>query len=282
MKALFTVASKEFNDGLRNRWLLSITVIFAALAIGLSYFSASVSGSEATLALTTLIASLASLAVVIIPLIALLLSYDSFIGEQENGTLLLLITYPLSKSQLLLGKFIGQGSIIALATLLGFGSAAVLLLVQQHELVMLSAVLTSFTVFITSAILLGLSFTAIAFIISLSVSEKSKAAGIALMLWFLFALAFDLALLALLVGSDNYISQNTLTQLMMLNPADIFRLINLSIIDNSATLDNIATNGVIASAIHSSLSPIYLFLTLVGWVVLPLALALFIFKKKNL
>ncbi|MCJ8318623.1 MAG: hypothetical protein MJK12_03260 [Colwellia sp.] len=35
----------------------------------------------------------------------------------------MLLTYPLSKTQLLLGKFIGQGGIIALATLLGFGAS---------------------------------------------------------------------------------------------------------------------------------------------------------------
>ena len=115
-----------------------------------------------------------------------LLSYDSFVGEQESGTLLLLLTYPLSKSQLLLGKFIGQGSIIALATFLGFGASAVLLYFKTGD----SEIISSFALFIVSAILLGLSFTAISYLISLSVSEKSKAAGFALITWFLFALAF--------------------------------------------------------------------------------------------
>ena len=66
-----------------------------------------------------------------------------------------------------------------------------------------AAVLITFGIFIISAILLGLSFTAVAYIISLLVSEKSKAAGFALITWFLFALAFDLALLALLVGIEH-------------------------------------------------------------------------------
>jgi len=272
MRQIFTVASKEFHDGLRNRWLISITLIFALLSLGLTYFGAAASGAVGVASLSTTVASLASLAVFLIPLIALLLSYDSFVGEQESGTLLLLLTYPISKSQLLLGKFIGQGSIIALATLLGFGSSAILLYVQLGDI----AVLTSFSVFIFSAILLGLSFTAMAYLISLSVSEKSKAAGFALITWFLFALAFDLVLLALLVGVEQGISQAGLTQLMMLNPADIFRLVNLSGLDSSDV------NGALAVAINASLSPGQLFTALFAWVVLPLAIAIFIFKRKTL
>lgn len=272
MKQIFTVANKEFHDGLRNRWLVSITLIFALLSVGLTYFGAAASGAVGITSLSTTVASLASLAVFLIPLIALLLSYDSFVGEQESGTLLLLLTYPLSKSQLLLGKFIGQGSIIALATLLGFGASAVLLYFQSGD----TDIFSAFGLFIVSAILLGLSFTAISYLISLSVSEKSKAAGFALITWFLFALAFDLALLALLVGVEEGVTQQGLTQLMMLNPTDIFRLVNLSGLDSSDV------NGALAVAINASLSQAQLFSALIAWVVLPLTLAIFIFRQKKL
>jgi Cu-processing system permease protein len=272
MRQIFTVANKEFHDGLRNRWLISITLIFALLSIGLTYFGAAASGAVGVTSLSTTVASLASLAVFLIPLIALLLSYDSFVGEQESGTLLLLLTYPLSKSQLLLGKFIGQGSIIALATLLGFGASAGLLYFQLGD----TDIISAFGLFIFSAILLGLSFTAISYLISLSVSEKSKAAGFALITWFLFALAFDLALLALLVGVEEGVTQQGLTQLMMLNPTDIFRLVNL------AGLESSDVNGALAVAINASLSQAQLISALVAWVVLPLTLAIYIFKKKKL
>lgn len=272
MKKIAAVANKEFHDGLRNRWLVSVTMIFAILSIGLTYFGAAASGSVGVASLSTTVASLASLAVFLIPLIALLLSYDSFVGEQESGTLLLLLTYPLSKTQLLIGKFIGQGSIIALATLLGFGSSAVVLYFQLND----NDVFIVFSTFIVSAVMLGLSFTAIAYLISLSVVEKSKAAGFALITWFLFALVFDLALLALLVSVDQGVSQQGLTQLMMLNPSDIFRLVNL------AGLDSSDVNGALAIAINSSLSQTQLFSLLFAWVVIPLSAAIFIFKKKKL
>lgn len=272
MREILIVANKEFHDGLRNRWLVSITVIFALLSIGLTYFGSVSSGTIGITSLSTTVASLASLAVFLIPLIALLIGYDSFVGEQEGGTLLLLLTYPLSKTQLLLGKFFGQGSIIALAIILGFGSSALILFFTLND----TQVISTFAVFILSAILLGLSFTAISYVISLSVSEKSKAAGFALIVWFLFALAFDLILLAVLVGGEQSLTQQGLTQLMMLNPTDIFRLVNL------AGLDNSDVNGALAIAIKSSLSQQALFTILLAWVLLPLSISTFIFKKKTL
>ncbi|WDE04813.1 ABC transporter permease subunit [Thalassomonas viridans] len=272
MRQIFTVANKEFHDGLRNRWFISITLIFALLSVGLTYFGAAASGTTGVTSLSTTVASLSSLAVFLIPLIALLVSYDSFVGEQEGGTLLLLLTYPLSKSQLLLGKFLGQGSIIALATFLGFGTSALLLYLNLGS----SELVATFAVFITSAILLGLCFTAIAYILSLLVSEKSKAAGLALIVWFLFALAFDLVMLALLVGVEDGLSQQGLTQLMMLNPSDIFRLVNL------AGLDSTDVNGVLAVAINASVGQGALFGLLLLWVILPLSAAIAIFRKKKL
>lgn len=272
MRQILTVANKEFNDGLRNKWLVSMTLLFALFSVGITHFGAAISGAQGTASLATTIASLSSLAVFLIPLIAMLLSYDSFIGEKESGTLLLLLTYPLSKTQLLLGKFIGQGSIIALAILLGFGTSALLLYFQRGD----EHIIVSFAVFIISAILLGLSFTAIAYLISLSVSEKSKAAGFALITWFVFALAFDLAILALLVGVDQGINQSLLTQLLMLNPADIFRLVNMS------GLDSHNINGALAMTTNTHLSQGQLFLALFAWVALPLTLSILLFYRKKL
>jgi Cu-processing system permease protein len=272
VKQILHVAKKEFKDGLRNRWLVSITLIFAVLALGISYFGAASSGTIGLTSMSTTLASLSSLAVFLIPLIALLVSYDSFVGERESGTLLLLLTYPISKTQLLIGKFVGQGSIIALAIILGFGSAAVLLAIQLQDL----NVITKFTRFIFSAIMLGLSFTAIAHLISLISSEKSKAAGLALITWFSYALIFDLVLLALLVSLDGGLSPKALSYAMMLNPCDSFRLVNM------AGLDHSDINGSLAMVVSSSLNQWQLFILLTAWIIAPLALSNLVFKRIRL
>ncbi len=275
MNAIVTVAGKEFRDGLRNRWISAITIIFAVLAIGLAYFGAAAAGQVGFTSLSTTIVSLASLAVFIIPLIALMLAYDGVVGEDENGTLLLLMTYPLSRWQLLLGKMMGHGAIMAFSTLIGFGSAAIIMGTFSAT-TRWSELTAAFALFILSAVLLGWVFIAIAYIISAIVTEKSKAAGMALIIWFLFVLVFDLGLLGLLVGTQGNVDASLFPYLLLLNPTDIFRLVNISYFASEQI------TGLMAIAQHVQLSTTTLLLAMVAWLVAPVMLALWIFSRRAL
>ena len=69
--------------------------------------------------LTVTVVSLSSLTIFLLPLIALLLSYDAIVGEHERGTLALLLAYPVARWQVIVGKFLGHVTILALATVAG-------------------------------------------------------------------------------------------------------------------------------------------------------------------
>lgn len=275
MKQIWNIARKELSDGLRNRWMLAISLVFALLAVGIAWFGAAASGQVGFTSIPATIASLASLATFLMPLIALLLAYDAIVGEEEGGTLMLLLTYPISRGQILLGKFVGHGMILGLATLIGFGCAAlaIALLVPNIELGMLA---WAFTRFIVSSTLLGLVFLALAYVISSSANEKSSAAGFALGLWFLFVLVFDLALLAVLVVSEGTFNPDALPWLLLLNPADIYRLINLAGFDSGSN-----TVGVMALAGDLPVSSTVLWLCLIAWAGVSLALAQWIFARRT-
>ena len=182
MRNLMIVAGKEFRDGLRNRWVLAITLVFGLLAIGLAYFGAAASGQVGFTRVSTTIVSLSSLAVFLIPLIALMLAYDSIVGEDEQGTLLLLLTYPMSRVEILAGKFLGHAAILGVSTLVGFGVAGAII-AALGSVEQLGELVAALALFILSAMLLGWAFIGFAYLISVSVSEKSKAAGIALVVW---------------------------------------------------------------------------------------------------
>jgi len=274
MKQIYTIARKEFSDGLRNRWLLAISLLFAVLAVGIAWLGAAASGQLGFTSIPATIASLASLATFLVPLIALLLAYDAIVGEDEGGTLMLLLTYPLSRGQLLLGKFVGHGLILALATLIGFGCAALAIAVLVAD-VDLGLLVWAFTRFMLSSTLLGWVFLAMAYVLSSRVNEKSSAAGLALGLWFLFVLVFDLALLALLVLSQGKFNPDLLPWLLLLNPTDVYRLINLSGFEGSGN-----AVGVMALGGDLSLAGGLLWLCLLLWVVAPLLLAYGVFRRR--
>jgi Cu-processing system permease protein len=274
MRSILIVAGKEFLDGVRNRWIIAIAATLALMAIGLSYFGAAASGFVGFTSVSTTVASLASLAVVVVPLIALLLSYDALVGEAESGTLLLLLTYPLSRAELLLGKWLGQGAILVVATVAGFGSAAVIMGAFANQSSW-GEVIPAFAMLILSACLLGWIFIAMAYMLSAKVAEKSKAAGMALLLWLFYVLVFDLGLLGLLVATEGRISQEIFPWLLLLNPTDIFRLLNLRFMSDGDVI-----NGLMATAGNADFSTPFLLGVLVIWLLVLTVAAIWIFKKR--
>ena len=149
---IFTVAGKEFRDRIRNRWVLAVALVFAVFSLVIAYFGGAQQGAVGFRSIEFTIASLVSLVIYLIPLIALLLGFDAIVGERERGSLDLLLSLPITRLELLLGKYLGLAAALTLSTLVGFGLVAVLL--YQH--VSWSG-LYHYIGFMISSVLLGLS-----------------------------------------------------------------------------------------------------------------------------
>ena len=271
MNPLLVVMQKEFMDGRRNRWLQSITVLLFFLALGIAYLGGAVAGQIGFTGLSNTIVSLASLAVLIMPLIALLLSYDAIVGEDESGTLLLLSAYPIRKRDFFLGKWLGRCAVLAVSLLLGFGSAALVLLftTDTEALPLISA----FAVFIVSALLLGMSFTAVGMWISSISRTRTQAAGIALIVWFFTAVLFDLLLLGGLVLTQGQVDSWLLAGVLLLNPTDVFRMMNFWLFQDMQT-----HTGLMQIQQDVGFHLVQLLLAAIAWVIAPLGLAYYQFK----
>lgn len=274
MNKVIIVAAKEFRDGLRNRWVAGISIVLALFAMGISYFGTAASGSVGFASLSTTVVSLSSLAIFLIPLIALILSYDTIVGEDEQGTLILLLTYPLRRSQLMAGKFIGHAGIIALSIFIGFGSAGFLIALFS-PMASFEELLSSYSVFIISSILLGWVFVSMAYLISVLNTEKSRATGVALIVWFVFVFVFDLLLLSILIVTEGGVGDQLFSYLLLLNPTDVFRLINLASFEATQL-----QSGLLSIADQGLIQPPILFTSLLVWLVVPYCLAVWQFNKR--
>ncbi|RUU47417.1 ABC transporter permease subunit, partial [Mesorhizobium sp. M2C.T.Ca.TU.002.02.1.1] len=133
MNAIATIAGREIRDGLRNRWALGAVLLMAGLALTLAFLGSAPTGVVGASPLEVTVVSLSSLTIFLVPLIALLLSHDAIVGERDRGTLLLLLSYPLSRRQILFGKFLGHLSILTVATVLGYGAAGAALALAAGE-----------------------------------------------------------------------------------------------------------------------------------------------------
>jgi Cu-processing system permease protein len=270
------IAGKEIRDGLRNRWVLGTTLLLTALALTLAFVGSAPTGTVKLSLLAVTVVSLSSLTVFLLPLIALQLSYDAIVGEIDRGTMALLLAYPVSRLQIIFGKFVGHSVILAIATAVGFGAAGVVLQVVVGDLDEESW--RAFGAMIASSIVLGATFLALGYLVSTLVSDRSTAGAIAIGVWLLFVLIFDMALLGWLVADHGRtLTAGRLTWILLLNPTDVYRLFNLTGFSNVSLFAG--TTGLGAQI---SLGPAALLAALVGWMFIPLVVATVIFRRRQL
>jgi len=276
MKNILIVARKEIQEGMRNRWVLATTLLLAALALTLTFLGSAPTGNVGVRALDVVIVSLSSLTIFLVPLIALLISHDAIVGEMERGTMLLLLSYPVARWQVLLGKFVGHLAILAFATLVGYGAAA-------GTLAATGAIIdpqswAAFASMVGSSILLGAAFIAVGYLVSALVRDRGTAAGIAIGIWLMFVLIYDMALLGVLVvDQGRTVSGASLSALLLLNPTDAYRLFNLT---GSGSVS--AFSGMAGVAQTSTLTSPILLGALAAWALVPLTLAAVAFSRREL
>lgn len=277
MNTLLTLALKEYKDGIRNRWVLAITILLTLFALTLVFLGSAPVGETKANPIAITIVSLASLNIFLLPLIALLLSYDTLVGDIENGTMLLLLSYPVSRWQVVLGKYLGQSLILATATLAAYAIAAVALLLSHKQLAATFAAWQPYLGMTFSTIALGCAFLAVGYLLSALARERARAAGMAIGTWLLFVLIYDIALLgALIIDKGRLIGEKTLSWLLWANPADSYRLFNLG------SGENAHVAGLLNVGQSAALSPPLLILSLALWIILPLLLAILLFRRKAL
>lgn len=275
MKMLWILAVKELKDGLRNRWIAAAIILLGALALALSLLGSAPTGSVRVSELDITVISLASLSVYLIPLIALMLSFDALVGEFERGTMLLLMTYPLTRWQVIMGKFLGHFLILLIAIIGGYGGALLILIFlsggstegwQAYALMMLSS------------LLLGAIFIALGYLVSVIVKERATAAGTAIGFWLIFVVLYDLILFGLLLLDEGQvISQQLFTILMLISPTDTYRIFNLSLFEGVSQ-----AAGLAGIASQANMNGALLFSVMMLWVILPLSATLMIFQRREL
>ena len=275
MKTTLIIAAQEIRDGFRNRWIIGLTLVLAVFALSLTLLGSAPGGTVGASPLLVTVVSLSSLTVLLLPLIGLMLSYDAIVGEAERGTLLLLLSYPVQRWNVMAGKFLGHVVILSFATVIGYGIAGGVAAYSGDGVE--PEAWMAFLSMVTSSVILGSSFLAIGYLISTCVRERATAGGIAIGVWLLFVLVYDMALLGLLVSQGEDLGSGVFQALLLANPTDVYRLFNLGGFDNIATLSG--TIGMVAEIKFPTwaLGGVQLI-----WVVVPLGIAAVLFKKKEI
>jgi Cu-processing system permease protein len=275
MRACLIIAAQEIRDGLRNKWILAAASLLTLFALSIAYLGSAPVGSVGASPMAVSVVSLSSLTVFLLPLLGLMMSYETIVGESERGTLFLLLSYPMRRWQYVVGKFIGHSLILMIAVLVGYGSAGLLII---HSVAETSQThLLAYGVMMLSSIALGMVFIALGYLISALVRERGTAAGLALAVWLLFALVYDTVLLGLVIGEGgSAISDSLFNSLLVLNPTDAYRLLNLGSFEGVSKIAGLT--GAAAVGTGMALKSIA---SMAAWILIPLAGVGWVFSRRE-
>ena len=264
-------ASVEFRVALRNRWLILATGVMTLFSLALTFSGAG--GLELKAGILTLAAtSLATLSVYLIPLIALLISYDSIAGEVERGTMALVLATPIRRGALLAGKTLGLIAVlaIAIAASLTISSVAAIFAFGMDMSGLAAIIRLGLT-----GLLLGAVFVAIGMMISVASPRAGQAAALAIGIWLVTTVLYDLALLAgILADKDGAFTKTLFPYFVVANPGDAFRIFNLAGLENAAPV-----SGLDGIANTLPFSANYALAGLFAWLVAALAAGYFQIRR---
>jgi len=255
-KTIYAIAKKEFMDYIRNKWLIIISILYIIFIILSSYLSGEneIFGSiEATVDFVIFFTCF------LIPIIAIILGYSAIVGEVEKGSLSIVLAYPVKRVEVLIGKFFGLGSILIVTSFIGFGISGIIIMISigadQAALLL---------IFIILAILLGLMYLSTTIMISSICKTRSRAIGGGLLLFFWIFIYFIIFQIAQYLTTEDWIWITNI-----LSPTNI----NTIAVENAFDMSQLAPDWMEMG---------FLLIIHLAWILIPLLLAIFFFKRRDI
>ena len=218
--SVLPLAEKEVRDGLSNRWLIAYSVLLGGLGLAATATGLDSASGLAIQAFGRTTATLMNLCLLLSPLVAVVMGAAVIAGEQERGTLEHLLAQPLTRGELLIGKYFGLLAALTAATVAGFVPAALAITVATGP-----GMLGHYLLFPTIAVLTGAAMASLGVLISVSSRSAVHAQGTAMITWFAFVLLYDLVLMGSLAVSG--MPAGWLAAALVANPVDAARVLGV-------------------------------------------------------
>jgi Cu-processing system permease protein len=196
----------------------------------------------------------------------------SIASDRERGMLPYLLAQPITRLELLLGKFVGLAMTLTASICLGFGAVAAALAwsgsaTRPASLIELAAL----------SIALALAMLSVGLLISTLAHRTGVSTGTAVFVWLGLVFVSDLGLMASSLTFKLPIEK--LFALALLNPMQVFKMWSLQSVD--ASLDVLGPAGLYAQETYGSLLNLIFSACLALWTFVPLAIASVIFSRRS-
>jgi len=212
------IARQELTLAIRSRWTQVFMVVFALLALAVATSGYILSGGRGIQDFARTSASMLQLIVLLVPLASLVIGVLSL--DSERGHLEVLFSQPVARGRILAGQMIGVIAALVGAEMIGFGAAGVVIFSSAG-----SEGIGAWLLLLASAMALTAIFVSLAARIAAGSigSGRARALAIALVVWFVLLIVFDIAVL----GVASTLSSRHASRLMIIsalaNPVDAIR-----------------------------------------------------------
>lgn len=259
---LTQVATFQARNVFRSRWLIAYALFFLLAAESLLRFSGSSAGT---------VLSLANIVLYVVPLVTTVVGTVYFYNAREFVELLL--AQPVKRSGLFFGLYAGLA--IPLALSIGVGAGVPFLVrgfASSRDMIVLAALLVV-------GVALTLVFTGVSIAIALWCDDRLRGLSAGIALWLLAAVVYDGLVLTLVSNYSDYPLERPILALTLLNPIDLARVAMMLQLDVAALMGY--TGAVFQQFLGGATGTIAALVSLLLWVLAPLAAGLRLFLRKD-
>ncbi len=281
-RGIAAIIKKEYRDTIRNRWLIIISAIFFILSIIVSYFGVSGEGEIGFHSIEDTVIALISLASFLVPIIAIMLGHGSIIKEREKGSLSILLSYPLTRTEVFIGKYIALSMVLLTTIFIGFGGAGLVIALGSSW----SVNWLSYFLFLIATFMAGMIFIGFSMVISVVTRKRSTAIGGAVFIWFFFTMIIGFLLLGIYAATGGDVQKfmegnledvpEWFWKTMFVSPLDTYQMFVTLLYDIKSFL------GYTVPAVPSYVNTGTTFLGILIWTMVSPITAILLFKKKDL
>jgi Cu-processing system permease protein len=216
-------------------------------------------------------ASLINAVLLFVPLIGLSAGAGTVAQERERGTLTYLLAQPVTRAEIIAGKYVGAALAMGVALGLGFGVAGIALASRG------TANPDVYLRLVGLSLLLALAALSLGVLISTLSKRAAMATGAAMVLWLALVFLGDLALMGAVLALK--VNVQTLLGLTLLNPLQVFKV--AAIYGLQSSLETLGPAGLFAvRTLGAWLMPI-LIGWLIVWIIAPLLATMAVFVRRG-
>lgn len=277
--SLAVVTKKEFQDAIRSYTLYGLITLFVAMTAfwaaihWIPEISDPVNGNLDTIALLN---SMRQPAIYLIPMVSIVVGHKAIAAERESGSIRLLLSLPHTRRHVVVGKVLGQTTVVAAAIILGYVAAGSIAFLTYD-----SFAFVIFGKYLILSVLYALVCLSIAVAVSASARQIERAFAGAVGLYLVLLILWDTIVAGLIVVFVGWSPQpgeipDWLTVLHSLNPSTAFAQATRAVIPVTR---EITTFPTLESSIWIEW---YGFIVLGLWIVIPVGLSYLLFERADI